>query len=304
MLLTANKEWFEHTESSDEMFNTKREEDFERLAKAWLEANFGDDVIHARADTDEQAFHIHAVIMPRATVQKYGVECRVLQPSIHPLIKNYEAAQDSVGAWFKPLGLTRGEPRKQAIRDVLNNGREPPVNPRHVRPAVWRAKEKKQLAEKAAKLETQEREVLAREEVAQDVIAFADAVSTGAVDENGQAIDANLPKDKSERVSSLPLRKASYGFAAARKAFRAVAKRLRSRAEAEAKREAEEMVAAETAAIKDAEDVIVEIAQLLPLGLRAKVAAVRRKLTVRIIGLDSTARGLARPLRPREGDPQ
>ncbi|MCQ0091301.1 hypothetical protein [Roseovarius sp. M141] len=83
---------------------------------------------------DEQAYHIHAVIMPRATVQKYGVECSVLQPSIHPLIKDYEAAQDSVGVWFAPLNLVRGERRKQAIRDALNNGKTPPISPRHVRP--------------------------------------------------------------------------------------------------------------------------------------------------------------------------
>ena len=30
--------------------------------------------IHARADRDEQAYHIHAVIMPRTTVRKYGTD--------------------------------------------------------------------------------------------------------------------------------------------------------------------------------------------------------------------------------------
>ena len=77
LILTANKEWFEHTETSDEMFNTAREQQFEKRAVEWLKDNFGDDVIHARADIDEQAYHIHAVIMPRATVRKYGTECRV-----------------------------------------------------------------------------------------------------------------------------------------------------------------------------------------------------------------------------------
>ena len=54
VLLTANKEWFEETEDSAELFNTTREKQFEERAVAWLKANFGDDVIHARADTDEQ----------------------------------------------------------------------------------------------------------------------------------------------------------------------------------------------------------------------------------------------------------
>ncbi|PVH27231.1 plasmid recombination protein [Pararhodobacter oceanensis] len=106
VILTANKEWFEKTASSDVLFDTQREDDFERTAVEWLRENFGDDVIHARADLDEQTYHIHAVIMPRATVERYGKTCAILQPSAHPLIQNYEDAQDSVGAKFASLVST------------------------------------------------------------------------------------------------------------------------------------------------------------------------------------------------------
>ncbi|WP_281969198.1 plasmid recombination protein [Roseovarius nanhaiticus] len=190
VILTANKEWFDQTDNTDELFNTEREDAFEERAVAWLKEHFGDDVIHARADLDEQAYHIHAVIMPRATVQKYGVECSVLQPSIHPLVKDYEAAQDSVGAWFAPLNLVRGERRKQAIRDALNSGKTPPISPRHVRPAKWRAMEEKRLADKAAKVEIRERAIVQREQHAEEIIAFAGDVADDVIDENGQQLPA------------------------------------------------------------------------------------------------------------------
>ncbi len=155
LILTANKEWFAQNDDGD----VSRQEQFETLAVDWLREHFGDDVIHARADRDEQAYHIHAVIMPRAVVKKYGTDCQMLQPSIHPMIKNYEAAQDSVGEWFSEAGLVRGERRKQAIREALQNGEEPPVNPRHVRPAEWRRKEELRLAREAERQKENERKL-------------------------------------------------------------------------------------------------------------------------------------------------
>jgi hypothetical protein len=286
VLLTANKDWFEETQSNDELFNTAREEQFEEHAVAWLKDNFGEDVIHARADTDEQAYHIHAVIMPRATVHKYGVECCVLQPSIHPLIKNYEAAQDSVGEWFSDIGLVRGEARKQAIRDALNNGKAPPEKRRHVRPAEWRAQEEMRLAKEAAKLETRHRELSEREDIADDVIAYADAVSAGDIDVDGTprekmaATDAPIP----------PARRSGVGFSKARKAFRTAARRLAIRAESKARKAAEARIATEVAEIKQADAVILKIAQLLPKALRAKIAQVRRQLTASIMVLDPEMR--------------
>ena len=231
--------------------------------------------------------NIHAVIMPRATVNKYGVECQVLQPSARPMIRDYEAAQDSVGEWFSCIGLVRGEPRKQAIRDALNNGKAPPTRRRHVRPAEWRAKEELRLAKKAATLEKRERSVRDREDIAEDVISFAQAVSSGAIDENGTVVDPSgaegLPPD--------PNHKSGFGFVAARKAFRAVANRLRLRSDAKAKLEAEKQVAAEIAEIKKADAAILAIARLLPDGLKSKVAAARRKLSASIMVLDPSAKG-------------
>lgn len=289
VILTANKEWFEQTESADELFSSKREDAFEELAVSWLKEHFGDDVIHARADMDEQAYHIHAVIMPRATVRKHKQDCRVLQPSIHPMIRDYEAAQDSVGEWFTPLGLVRGERRKQAVRDALNNGKSPPDMPRHVRPAKWREQEEVRLAQKEARVETHARAVDERERDAEDIVAFAGDVAAGTIDENGRDLVSSAPERARPRT-----RPASTGVAAARKAFRAAARRLRLRAEKEARRKAKAAVAADTEEIRKADDTLVEIARMLPRGLREKVAKARQKLTGRIMTLDPSAKGRGR----------
>lgn len=298
LILTANKDWFEQTESSDVEFSTSREELFEERAVAWLRDNFGDDVIHARADLDEQAYHIHAVIMPRATVRKYGTECRVLQPSIHPLIKDYEAAQDSVGEWFREIGLVRGEKRKQAIRDALKDGRTPPVNPRHVRPAEWRANEEKRLAQKATEVEIRERGAVEREDDAASVLAFADAVAAGEIDTNGRPAKT-LNASQSPQTQP-PVKKATLGFVAARKAFPAVAKRLAAKAEEKAR----ENVASEVAEIRAADDLILEIARAFPRAQRERIAKIRRTLTAKIMALDPWTKGRSKGPTSRFEEPQ
>lgn len=98
IILTANKKWFEQ---ADDPFGESRVERFEQVALAWLTENFGEDLVHARADLDEEVYHIHAVIFPR-TVTTDGR--KMLQPSKHPMIRDYEAAQDSLGECFAELG--------------------------------------------------------------------------------------------------------------------------------------------------------------------------------------------------------
>lgn len=165
VILTVNKDWFEGNGAASGQEQKKREEMFGELAKVGLINSFGEDVIHARADRDEAAYHIHAVIMPRATVEiakpKAKVKTasatrRMLQLSKHALIEDYEEAQNSVGRWFLSLGLVRGERRAAAIRDARENGQTPPKRRCHAKTRHWRAKE--ELRPKA------EAEALAQEE--------------------------------------------------------------------------------------------------------------------------------------------
>lgn len=293
MILTANRDWFEDTDDSGQLFDDKkkagREKEFERLAVSWLQENFGSDVIHARADRDEQAYHIHAVIMPRTTVCKYGVECRQLQPSIHPMIRDYEAAQDSVGQHFAEIGLVRGERRKQAIRDALNNGKEPPAKRRHVRPSQWRQQEELRLAKEAAKLEEKRRIVESREREVDDVIDYVEALGAEPSAETGdKARIKSSPDTQWEPIG--PGRKAPSGIARARKAFRKTFERLRRRA----RREAERKVALAVEDIKRADQTILEIASQLPQNLRQLIAQKRRELTARIMALDPSSKGRGR----------
>ncbi len=306
VILTANKEWFDDdlSEFLGEGANP-RVEAFERLAVGWLKHQFGDDVIHARADLDEQAYHIHAVIMPRATVEmtrtdKTTGETRtiatrqMLQPSKFEVIRDYEVAQDSVGEWFAELGLVRGERRKQAIRDALSDGREPPAKRRHVRPAEWRRHEEKRLAEKAARLEKRKRGLEEREAEADGIIGFADAVAEGTIDEKGQTVSDDRGRADGGSEPSKPvgrLRIGSAGFARARRAFLAASKRFQRRARKQAEARAAKQVEAAVADIKQADQTIFDIAAQLPAHLRERIAQSRRVLTARIMSLDPSSKG-------------
>jgi len=299
VILTANRAWFEEGDleawMEDSTVNA-RERAFEERAVAWLNKQFGEDVIHARADLDESAYHIHAVILPRTTVEIKGATRRMLQPSKHEMIRDYEAAQDSVGTWFAGIGLCRGERRKQAIREALNSGKAPPASPRHVRPAEWRRQEEKRLAEKAAAVETRERAVSAREEEARDVLDYAEAVARGALDEDGR--DTAPAEGGSVLVAAR--RRSSGGFQRARRAFRAGMKRLAQRAEMAARQTAQAEVAEAFAEIRAADDIIVEIARQLSDDLRARIVRARRALAPRLVRLGRLS---VAPGRNRGGPP-
>ncbi|WP_406871027.1 Pre (Mob) type recombination enzyme [Thioclava sp. 'Guangxiensis'] len=217
VILTANKEFF--GDGLENFFGeTSNVDSFRELAVSWLKENFGEDCIHARDDLDEEAYHIHAIIMPRVNEvmtrkakngEVQNIASRyMLQPSKHPLIKDYEAAQDSVGIWFSGIGLVRGEPRKKAWRDAVAKGEEPPKKRQHVKPRVWREQEEARLDakrtradERKAELDQQQRitaqrieavtrretQVAEREADAEAILTVAEAVAQGAmqVDEAG-----------------------------------------------------------------------------------------------------------------------
>lgn len=294
VILTANKEWFDGdlSEFLGEGEN-QRVADFERLAVTWLKATFGDDVIHARADLDEQAYHIHAVVMPRVEVEmtrtdkktgerKVIARRKMLQPSKFPEIRDYELAQDSVGAWFKDIGLVRGERRKQAIRDALQNGKEPPKKRRHVRPAAWRAMEEKRLAEKETEVARRERYVEEREQEAEAVLAFANGIAEDQIDEHGRD---RAPNSRKTAIATF-VGGRNAGFEKARRAFRAAFRRLRSKAENRAQIAAAQKVAADVAEIREADEIIVSISRSLPEAVRHQLAKARRTLSARLIGLE------------------
>lgn len=165
IILTASHAYFE-----DEMakfLGEDREADFQACAETWLRNEFKGDVIHARVDRDETAFHVHAVLLPiervemtrtdKKTGEKKVIAVRhMLQPSKHALVKDYEEAQDSVGAAFSVVNLQRGERRAAAIRQARAAGQPLPERRYHARTAEWRAQQELKLAAREAELDGRE----------------------------------------------------------------------------------------------------------------------------------------------------
>jgi hypothetical protein len=96
--------------------------------------------------------------MPRAEkVSKRRGRQRLLQPSIHPLIEDYEKAQDDVGAFFSEIGLRRGERSAAARRRAQETGLPPPDRREHLRPSRWREEEAAKLRAETERIEADRR---------------------------------------------------------------------------------------------------------------------------------------------------
>lgn len=167
IILTANRAYFE--DDMAKFLGEDREGDFQACAEKWLNTEFGGDIIHARVDRDEAAFHVHAVLLPiervemtrtdKTTGEKKVIAVRhMLQPSKHDIVKDYEKAQDSAGAAFSTVNLQRGERRAAAIRQARAAGQPLPERRYHARTAEWRAD--RELA-----LDARDKALTARQEI-------------------------------------------------------------------------------------------------------------------------------------------
>lgn len=316
VILTVNKDWFDGDLSG--FFNeseNRREKEFGELAIAWLKDSFGDDVIHARADRDEAAYHIHAVIMPRTTVQIAKPKAKVptatatrrmLQPSIHPLIENYEAAQDSVGQWFSGLGLVRGQRTAAAIKLARDNGTEPPKRRYHAKTWKWRAKEElrlkaeaKALAAEKATLDDRTAQVDQREEEAETVLAVAQGVATGAFiadddDESPGLVEApatGRPTPSGATLEDLRQRSPT-GFERAATVFGRAWARLFGHAREKAEADAAAGVSDAMQQIAEADELIVEAAIHLPQPTRTLIASIRSKIPAMLRTLERSVKDM------------
>lgn len=332
VILTVNKDWFDGDLAS--FFGegeNDRETAFGERAVAWLKENFGDDVIHARADRDEAAYHIHAVIMPRATVEIAKPKAktptatatrRMLQPSIHPLIKNYEAAQDSVGQWFAGLGLVRGERTAAAIRAARANGTEPPKRRYHAKTWKWRAQEELRLKAEADALEVEKdaldnrtMRVAEREDEVETVLAIAEGVATGVFVADGDDEKPDLTEAPKAGQAAQPdrmledlRRRSPRGFARAASVFGRAWGRLFGQARAKAETEAAAGVSDAMKQVAEADAVIVEASQHLPPQTRSRIAGIRRTIPAMLRALErsaktpSTGKLQGDPRRPEPGN--
>jgi len=317
IILTANREWFEDrgadatrgtgapetdivdgvmTSPVDDLFGgdeiegdrtpRSRTEHFEQLAKQWLLEHFGDDVVHARADLDETTYHVHAVILPRA-VTKDGR--RVLQPSKHAMIEDYEAAQDSVGAWFAQAGLVRGERRAERIRDAIeHNARlrkddpsgkdarqvDDPNKRRHVSSRDWRRRQEQNLEERDRDLTCRETKVMQREQDAEEVMEIAAAVAAGDVSMIEKNEEASA-QGASQTSSTAPT------LSPARRLFGRALEQLRGKAQAEA----EDRLKREFAMVEAVRKCLADVVDRLPKNAREIVSTALNSLTPQLARL-------------------
>ena len=221
----------------------------------------------------------------------------MLQPSQHPVMRNYEEGQNDVGAWFAAagIGLTRGERRKDKVRQALKHNaklREDqqtgsrlkeveidlPHYRQHVSPRKWREEQEKKLATRekhvaAAESSVAERETIAeiKDREADEVLNIAATVADGDFRglEPANALDGkDLPQSSRPNI--------------ARQLFQCAIERLRTEQRAKARAE---VVAGAFDQIRRADDAIVRIANLLPEALRQQIASASSSLTQAIAAL-------------------
>lgn len=321
VILTTHADWFKITEGDPfcDEYET-REAAFQRLSVEWLEKTFGNDCVHARADRDEETYHIHDVIVPRAVTEDGR---RMLQPSKHDAIRDYEKAQDDIGAWFAAagIGLVRGERRKKKVREAikhneklreaqqqgcrLDEAEKPlPKYRQHVSPRKWREEQERKLVAQEAearvrevKLVKNEEAVADREQVvcvrereADEVLSVAQAVADGDIS-CGEIDQAQGNAQVREPLPDKPT--------LARRLFGKAVIRLRQDERASARAELKDAFDE----VRRADDAIVRIANLLPMNLRKQIASARMVLTRSILALTSQIRGGLGPTQdepPRE----
>jgi len=180
VIITAHADWFQTAGDQStwrgKMAKRRREKHFEDLAIGWLTYNFGEDVVHARADRDEKTFHIHAVILPRGEDQ-HGRP--MLIPSKHDAIQSYEHAQDIAGVWFAQAGLVRAEARAFASRQAKAAGMKGPDPVNHKPTWKWRQEVAAELWSERIALNARSSDLDARETA---LVEAEDAVRADAAE--------------------------------------------------------------------------------------------------------------------------
>ena len=160
-ILSVHHEWFGGAGATN--WDPEKVAAFQDRAVAFLQECFGDTCVHARIDMDEEAPHVHFVLAPwHEKISASRGRQQVLQPSSHPLIANYELAQDVVAEFFADLGILRGERRAEAIRQAKADALPPLPQPMHIPPADRRRQQALDLAKARAEIEAEKAAVTER----------------------------------------------------------------------------------------------------------------------------------------------
>jgi hypothetical protein len=146
-VLTANAKFFEGDVPGFPC--PKKVAAFRVCAKKFLVDNYGAACVAAWEDQDEEAFHIHFIVVPLVeTESKNSGKQRMLVPSAIPIVKSYEHGHDVAAEYFKDIGLVRGEERAKRRRAALEAEQESELPAANTPCHVWRADEAVRLDEK------------------------------------------------------------------------------------------------------------------------------------------------------------
>ncbi|WP_282025322.1 hypothetical protein [Limimaricola cinnabarinus] len=174
---------------------------FEAATLDFFKKHFPGSVRHLRLDLDEEVPHFHAVILE--TVEKTnktrGTQ-RLIQPSAHPLLADYELLQDVAGEHYASVGLVRGRKHGQEVRDAKETELPLPDALRHVTPREYRNARARTIRAKELGIKQQERDLGLREanvfldEVAADIKLAAAAGAEREAVETKSAAEEHLKR--------------------------------------------------------------------------------------------------------------
>lgn len=151
-ILTVNKAWFGGTGQAH--WDPQKIQAFKEAALAFLRTNFPDDQLRfVSAHHDEEAFHIHFVVLAwkLRTSENRGQQ-RLIEAAANPLLASYEHAQDLIGEALQPLGICRGVRRAEERRNAKWAGLTADHPRRHVPPSMYRQTEVSEGRAEAARI--------------------------------------------------------------------------------------------------------------------------------------------------------
>ncbi|WP_322866062.1 hypothetical protein U5922_007555 [Aquicoccus sp. G2-2] len=158
-------------------------EAFEERGRAFFEAFFPDALRHLRFDLDEETPHFHALLLQRTTKTsaRRGTQ-HLIQPSTHPLLKNYEKAQDEAGRFFAPIGLMRGQTHAENQRRAKADRQTILAAPTHTSPREYREAWQRALHQRESKIKSEWKAASLKKVLVDQALQQArqDARATGA----------------------------------------------------------------------------------------------------------------------------
>jgi len=191
----------EHGETVQHRLCTDKVAAFEKRGREFFEKFFPDALRHLRLDLDEETPHFHGLLLQRTakTSGRRG-EQHLIQPTSHPLLKNYEHAQDEAGLFFSTIGLRRGEEHAKKQRAAKEANAPVPTAPRNTSPGEYRKSWQKSMDDRQQAITTKEAET-----ELQCILAARDR--TRAQTETSMASEKR--KDAEDRISEAGKKEAS-----------------------------------------------------------------------------------------------